>query len=504
MHRETAPRPRLRPAHEPLPETRVAGLVRPLRAFPVTAALTAAAAVGAATPAVAADPPGAQTVLISRTPAGALAGGEAHNPVISQDKRFGRVVAFDSTAADIAAGVQPGTRNVFAVTRAQPYGDNGTPWAFGQAILISRGLNGQPANGPSTAPAIDGSSRTAPSCIAFVSAASNLVAGDTNGVPDAFVASLSTGRITRVSVNARGQQANGPTTQVAVDGRCTRVAFVSTATNLALTRTNKASWKSARTTAGPRGSRQVFVRAIGGSNALDRALRRLTFLASARGARAGNGDSFDPVFSSRGLSLAFTSVASNLGGGPPRGVSQIYDRIVQRHARPVGRGRHVPDMRLTTQLVSAAGGRAGDGPSGDPAINAAGDVFAYQTSAANLLPGNASKTPQIIRTRVSGGAREHTWMSSRGGRLGDRPSRSATMTDGGEWVFFSTDARNLRAPSDPSPGSEVLFNAFPWVVSTGLGEQPLPAAEHPDTSPHGNYVVFESGGVVLLRYLGPK
>src|SRR4051812_22996315 len=137
--------------------------------------------------------------------------------------------------------------------------------------------------------------------------------------------------------------------------RLPRVAFVSTATNLALTRTNKASWKSARTTAGPRGTGQVYVRPIGGSNALDRALRGLTFLASARGSRAGDGDSFDPVFSSRGLTLGFTSLASNLGGGPPRGVSQVYDRIVERHRRPVGGGRRVQDMRLTTQLVSAAG-----------------------------------------------------------------------------------------------------------------------------------------------------
>jgi TolB protein len=483
-----------------MPEPRLAGLARRLC---LPAAATAAAVLSAA-PALAADPPGAQTVLLSRTPAGALAGGEAHNPVISQDKRFARVVAFDSTAGDIAPGAQAGTSNVFAVVRAQPYGDNGTPWAYGQAILVSRGLNGQPANGPSTAPAIDGSSRTAPSCIAFVSAASNLVPGDTNGVADAFVASLRTGKITRVSVNARGQQANGPTTQVAVDGRCTRVAFVSTATNLALTRTSKASWKSARTTAGPRGARQVYIRPIGGSNALDRALRGLTFLASARAARAGDGHSFDPVFSSRGLSLAFTSLASNLGGGPPRGVSQVYVRTVARHRRAVAGGRRVQDMRLSTQLVSAANGRAGNGPSGDPAINAAGDTFAYQTRATNLLAGNASGVAQIIRTRVAGAAREHAWMSARGGRLGDQPSRGATMTDGGEWVFFTTDARSLRSGGDATPGSEVLFNAFPWIVSTGLDERPVAGAEHPDTSPHGNYVVFESGGVVLLRYLGPK
>jgi hypothetical protein len=466
--------------------------------------MAAAVAGTSASPAVA-DPPGAQTVLISRTPAGAPANGPSANAVISQDKRFGRVVAFQSTATDIAPGARPQTSNVYFATRAQPYGDNGTPWGFGQAQLVSRGLNGEPADGPSILPAIDGSSRTAPSCVAFISAATNLVAGDTNGVPDAFVAQLSTGRITRVSLDASGAQANGPTTQVTVDGRCTRVAFTSTATNLALTRTTRPSWKSARTTAGG-GRRQIYVRAIGGTNRQERALRGLTFLASATRGRAGDGDSFDPAFSMRGRSLAFTSRARNLGGGPPPRVSQIYQRVLDRRIRPERVGGHrVQDLRLTTVLVSAANGKAGDRPSADPAINAAGDTFAYGTRATNLLEGNSAGLSQIIRTKVAPAARAHAWMSIRGERLGDRPSREPTMTDGSEWVFFTTEAPNLRPPGDLNQAPEILLNAFPWVISSGADDRPLTAgAAHPDTSPHGNYVVFDSGGLVLLRYLGPK
>jgi hypothetical protein len=465
----------------------------------------AAAALGAATATpAAAEPPGAQTVLISRTPAGAPANGPSANPVVSQDERFARVVAFESAASDIAPGATAGTSNIYVATRAQPYGDNGTPWGFGQAQLISRGLDGRPADGPSKGPAVDGSRGTAPSCVAFVSAATNLVAGDTNGVADAFVASLSTGRITRVSVSASGAQADGPTTQVTVDGRCTRVAFTSTATNLALTRTTRPSWKTARTTSGG-GRRQVYVRAIGGTDANDRALRGLTFLASATGGRAGDGDSFDPVLGSRGRSLAFTTRARNLGGDPP-GVSQVYLRRLDRRIRP-GRagGRRVQGLRLTTVLVSAAAGRPGNGPSADPAIDAAEDTLAYQTRATNLAEGNRAGIPQIIRTKVAGAARTHAWMSSRAGRLGDRPSREPTITDSGDWVFFTTEARDLRPPGDLGRAPEILLNAFPWVVSSGPDDRPLAAAAaHPDTSPHGNYVVFDSGGLVLLRYLGRR
>jgi hypothetical protein len=456
--------------------------------------------------AAAAVPPAAQTVLVSRTPTGGIPNGASANAVISQDKRFGRVVAFESVASDIAPGAQPGVSNIYATVRAEPFGDNGTPWGPAQTVLLSRGLGGQPANGASHLPAIDGSSRTGPTCVACVSDASNLVPGDTNGVPDAFVADLATGRITRVSVSSSGAQANGPTSQVAVDGRCTRVAFVSSATNLALTATHRAAWKSARTTAARPGTRQVYVRAIGGTNQQDRALRGLTFLASAsnRG-RAGDGDSYDPVLAARGRSLGFTSLASNLGGGPARGVSQVYQRVLARHLGPRRNGHRVQDLRLATHLVSAARGRASDHDSADPAINAAGDTFAYRTRATNLLPGNEHGTDQIVKTTMDTRSRSHAWVTRRGATLGEGPSREATITDGGEWVFYVTDARSLRPGGDANPGAEVLLDAFPWVISTGSDERPLvPGAQHPDTSPHGNYVVFDSDGVVLLRYLGPK
>jgi TolB protein len=373
-------------------------------------------------------------------------------------------------------------------------------------VLLSRGLGGLPANGPSSLPAIDGSSRTAPTCVAFVSAASNLVPGDTNGQPDAFVAYLSSGQIRRVSVDARGRQADGPTTQVVVDGRCTRVAFVSSATNLALTATGRRAWKSARTSAPPAGTRQVYVRCIGGTSLQDRALRGLTFLASAsNGARAGNADSLDPVFSSRGRSLGFTSLATNLGGGPAAGVAQVYQRALDRHFGPKLDGRTIQDLALTTRLVSEADGRPGNGSSSRPAITAAGDTFAYQTLATNLLGGDTHGVSQIVKTTLDGAARHHVWVSRRGTRLGDGPSTNATMSDGGEWVFYETAALDLRPPGDANRAAEVLLDAYPWVISADRAGRPLTTdSTRADASPHGNYVVFESGGVVLLRWLGPK
>src|SRR2546421_561505 len=76
-----------------------------------------------------------------------------------------------------------------------------------------------------------GSDSTPPNCVAFVSRASNLVPGDTNGKADAFVYWIATGKVQRVSVSSTGRQSNGDTYDVAVDGTCERIAFTSDATN---------------------------------------------------------------------------------------------------------------------------------------------------------------------------------------------------------------------------------------------------------------------------------
>ena len=187
--------------------------------------------------------PGQDLQLVSRNAAGAGADAPARNAVISQDKRFGRVVAFESSATNLVARAGGGS-NVYVVRRAAGYGDNGTPWQFGAIVLASAGMNGRPADGPSGGASLGGTSRVGPRCVAFVSGASNLVPGDTNGRPDAFVRNLLTGRTVRVSVDSRGRQSGGSVSEVAINGLCTRVAFVSDGGDLALTSTRNRSWRS--------------------------------------------------------------------------------------------------------------------------------------------------------------------------------------------------------------------------------------------------------------------
>src|SRR5437016_9238958 len=83
--------------------------------------------------------------------------------------------------------------------------------------------------------------------VAFDSAATDLVAGDTNGVSDVFVHDRQTGTTERVSVASDGTQGNGKSgllsfafpPALSADGRF--VAFVSFATNLVAGDTNGAT-----------------------------------------------------------------------------------------------------------------------------------------------------------------------------------------------------------------------------------------------------------------------
>jgi hypothetical protein len=182
-------------------------------------------AAGAAAPALAEHP----KALLAHTPFGGQPNAPAVDPAISRDGRMDRFAAYASKATDIL----PSTgafENVFMVKRAGHLSRSGTPWRMGKTSLVSKGIGG-PANGDSWGPAFDGYDyvhagreiTVKPRCLAFVSNASNLVRGDGNGHADVFVEHLSNGRLTRISTR-------GAASEVALDGRCYFISWVSGAT----------------------------------------------------------------------------------------------------------------------------------------------------------------------------------------------------------------------------------------------------------------------------------
>jgi hypothetical protein len=164
---------------------------------------------------------GTDPLAISINPATAPPDGPSGHPAVSGDNRKTRYAAFDSTATNLVSGDTNGQADVFLWSR--PSGGAGLSLTDpGDGLRrISVSSSGAQADGASTEPSIDGSTRNTAHCVAFQSTATNLAAGDSDATSDVFLGNLSNGQTTLIS---RGI---GPdATSASIDGTCTRVAFV--------------------------------------------------------------------------------------------------------------------------------------------------------------------------------------------------------------------------------------------------------------------------------------
>ena len=94
--------------------------------------------------------------------------------------------------------------------------------------IASLATSGKPGNLPSGGPSLSFNGRF----VAFTSSATDLVAGDTNGQVDCFVADRRSGIVERVNLSSSGAQANGFSTEAKVSEDGHFVVFLSKATNL--------------------------------------------------------------------------------------------------------------------------------------------------------------------------------------------------------------------------------------------------------------------------------
>lgn len=468
------------------------------------AALLCALALPASAPAARFPP---STMLLSRSASGGVPNGPSCCASISRDERIGRVIAFESTASDVARGTRRGVANVFVVVRRPPWTSSGSPWLAGATYLVSRGRGGRPANGPSYGAHVSGDSAHGPRCVAFLSRASNLVPGDRNGRADAFVAQLGSGRITRVSVDSAGGEANGTTSEVSVDGACTKVAFVSDATSL---RRGTGRWPGARSSAAPAGTRQAYVHYLDRRGPRARRLAGLTMLVSRAGTVPSATGAAQLSLASDGASLAYVSAARNLGAATGA-VAQVWESDVSERLAPRGRMR----LAVTTRLASRAPtGRAASGPSITPSIDHDGGEIAFATLAPELTGVAAAPVWQIVKVAPRGPPAPPTVVSEPQYVIhppalpGDASSFDPSISEGGQWVFFSSRATNLFAWGTTAPQREVFRWTDPALRATadlsGIQLKSIPGpgtgarngsstpSEAPASSARGNYLAFES------------
>ena len=177
------------------------------------------------------DPDGSSEILVRDRQTGAIlhpsadATGLEGNapsgyPTLSADGRF---VAFHSQASNLVSDDTNGASDVF-IRNLQT----------GTITRVSTDREGREVFGDSILPTISADGRY----VAFQGAANGLVPDDMNDLTDVFVKDLQTGNVTRVSTAGDGSQADDHSYQPAISGDGRYVAFYSAASNLVAGDTN--------------------------------------------------------------------------------------------------------------------------------------------------------------------------------------------------------------------------------------------------------------------------
>lgn len=284
------------------------------------------------------------TVRLSVGRDGAEANGPSSHPALSAD---GCCVAFQSLADNLVGGDTNQASDVFlSDCRRQ------------EILLVSTAPGDAPAVGDSITPAVSGDC----AFVAFASAARNLVEGDTNGVPDIFVREMASGRVTRVSVDSSGREANGTSFFPAINFDGSVVAFKSDATNLVPSDTNAAA--------------DVFVH--------DRATADTERVSVDSFGNEANGFSGPPKVSGSGRFVVFPSWASNLVADDHNGFGDVFvrDRVestTERVTCGVEPNSGVPDLAAS--------------------ISADGDWIAFASLASNLVPEDLNNALDVFVVR---------------------------------------------------------------------------------------------------------
>jgi Tol biopolymer transport system component len=283
---------------------------------------------------------------------------------------------------------------------------------------VSLGPDGVQSNGDSDRQVVSADGRF----VAFLSTASNLVPGDTNGEPDVFVHDRRTGSTRRVSVGTGGAQGNSVSDNPAISADGRFVAFASYASNLVRGDGND--------------DQDVFVR--------DRQAGTTARVSLGPGGAQGDFYSDNPALSANGRFVAFESGASNLVPGDSNGVLDVFVRD-----RQTG----------TTRRVSlGAAGAQGDEFSFGPAISADGRFVAFASVATNLVPGDTNGEADVfVRDRKAGTTRRVSF--GLGSAQGNGESYAPALSADGRLVAFLSRATNL-VPGDTNGVQDVFVRSL--------------------------------------------
>lgn len=142
----------------------------------------------------------------------------------------------------------------------------------------------------------------------------------------------------------------------------------------------------------------------------------------------GQTDSYAPTISGDGRYIAFESMASNLVPGDTNGLQDVFI-----HDRRTGR---------TSRVSVGSNGRQADGMSWLGSITDDGRLVAFESDAANLVPGDTNRATDVfVHDRETG---QTSLVSVRSdGKQANKDSMGGAITSRGRLVAFDSFATNL-------------------------------------------------------------
>ena len=343
----------------------------------------------------------------------------------------------------------------------------------GDIERVSVASNGRQANGNSEEPSISSDGRI----IAFISDATNLVTGDTNGVADVFVHDMDTGITERVSESSAGIQGNNDADTLSLSSNGRFVAFGSLATNLVAGDTNAVidvfvhdrntgtTERVSISTAGAEANNESFSPAVSSDGRFvafqsdatnlvpfdtnansdifvhDRTAGVTERVSVASDGTQGNGDSIFAAISSNGRFVAFTSEATNLVAGDTNNKADIF--VHDRQKDTTERIAEPAEFNTGSGIIIVA-----------PAISPDGGFLGFRSNADDLVPGDTNNSFDTFLIECDTLMVERTSVSSsevEGNADSDRPSISSNN----RYVVFPSIATNL--VSQDTNGSEDIF-----------------------------------------------
>jgi Tol biopolymer transport system component len=298
--------------------------------------------------------------------------------------------------------------------------------------------------------------------IAFSSSATNLVAGDTNGMRDVFVRNLRAGTTMRVDLGAGGVQANGDSFgPLAISGDGRFVAFESDSSNLA---------PGSGCVPG-QGGDCLFVRDR--ANPTTRVVKRIQnpqFVALSEHGRylvtaatVGQVVRIDLHTGARvrvsccnlgsdlkNLSFGGMSANANLVTfGVNAGASGGNPALEQVYVRNIARAR-------TTMVSRAASGVVGNGESFAGGISPGGRYVIFSSTATNLVPGDTNGHMDVfVRDRRRGTTSRVDVGPRRAQANGD--GQALAISAGGRYRVFASTATNL-VRSDTNHADDIFVH----------------------------------------------